>query len=163
MEALCAISTAAQRNNYLLVRLIVVSIAVFCVASTTKGQQHTPTPYQMLDLNGFPAGLLPNTVVSSTFDSNGRFVVRLSEKCLLNIPGAYPVTYDTTITGIISPGRLSSLSGITVKVFFVWWSITEIYVSGSNLVFVVGFASASYPASNFLDSPICSNSMISAV
>ncbi|KAJ7555441.1 hypothetical protein O6H91_05G084700 [Diphasiastrum complanatum] len=165
MKALSTISASSlQLNHDLLKWFVILCSALFFLASTATGQQQpNTTAYELLELNGFPAGLLPHTVVSATFHSNGQFEVHLSGKCSVDVPGEYPVSYGSRITGVLSKGRLSGLSGITVKAFFVWWSITEIFVTGQDLVFTIGIASASYPASNFNDSPVCGNSMISTM
>nr|ABR17598.1 unknown [Picea sitchensis] len=49
-------------------------------------------------------------------------------------------------------------TGIRVRVFFQWWSITGIRSSGKDLVFEVGVVSAKYPSSNFDESPDCEGS-----
>ena len=117
------------------------------------------TAYELLEAYGFPSGLLPETVTSYDLDEDdGSFSLSWESSCPVNIPSAYPVKYSASITGTLEPGSLSGLSGVNVKVFFIWWPISSITVSGSNLVFSVGPASASYDISNFSENPVCSSS-----
>ena len=117
------------------------------------------TAYELLEAYGFPSGLLPETVTSYDLDEDdGSFSLSLESSCTVNIPGAYPVKYSASITGTLEPGSLSDLSGVNVKVFFIWWPISSITVSGSSLVFSVGPATASYDISNFSENPVCSSS-----
>lgn len=111
--------------------------------------------YDILSSYGFPSGLLPQTVSHYDLDSDGKFTLYLSGSCTVDIPDAYPVKYAPKITGTISNQTLDDLSGITVKVLFVWWDITGISVSGDDLVFKVGPVSASYAALNFSENPVC--------
>lgn len=114
--------------------------------------------YDVLESYGFPSGLLPETVASYELDDDGKFTLYLDGSCTVDIPNAYPVKYASTIKGNIASGSLTNLSGISVKVFFIWWDITAIYVSGENLVFKVGPASATYPILNFSENPVCEGS-----
>ena len=59
------------------------------------------------------------------------------------------------ISGSVSSGKLRNLSGISVHIFYVWWNIDAITVNGDDLVFQVGPFSASFPAENFVDNPMC--------
>ncbi|KAI5082523.1 hypothetical protein GOP47_0002266, partial [Adiantum capillus-veneris] len=120
---------------------------------------NSTTAYEILEENGFPAGLLPSTVSSYELDEDdGAFTLYLESACTVNIPNLYPIKYKSTIAGSITSGKISSLSGITVKVFFIWWSISSITVSDENLVFKVGPASASYAITNFDENPVCAES-----
>lgn len=120
------------------------------VLEQSSSSSNNISAYEQLERNGFPAGLLPRTVVSYTLQSDGRFAVYLSGKCSFTVPGEkLPVSYSSVITGVLAPGRLSDLGGVQVKVLWIWWSITGIYVKNDNLVFEVGLVSAEYPMSNF--------------
>lgn len=56
---------------------------------------------------------------------------------------------------MIKKDELSSLSGIQVKVLFLWLSITEVIRDNDELEFSVGIASANFPVSNFYECPTC--------
>jgi len=57
--------------------------------------------------------------------------------------------YKPTINGIITKGKLTSLQGVSVKLFFFWVDIIEVRRIGDNLGFSVGIAGADFPIDNF--------------
>lgn len=118
------------------------------------------TAYDELQRKGFPSGLLPNSVANYSLDtSTGKFSVQLRRRCDITLPpDNYPASFSEKITGTLTEGYIQGLTGIDVRVFFKWWSITGIRSSGKNLVFEVGVASAKYPSSNFDESPDCEGS-----
>ncbi|KAH7446650.1 hypothetical protein KP509_01G066900 [Ceratopteris richardii] len=114
------------------------------------------TAYDILEENGFPAGLLPSTVTDYDLDEDdGAFTLYLDSSCKVDIPNVYPIKFKSTITGDITYGKISSLKGVTVKVLFIWWTINSITVNDDALVFKVGPFSASYGISNFDENPTC--------
>ncbi|PQQ01190.1 uncharacterized protein Pyn_28722 [Prunus yedoensis var. nudiflora] len=69
--------------------------------------------------------------------------------------GILPKGYKSTITGVITDDKISSLSGIKVKVLFLWLSIVKVIRDDDELEFSVGIGSADFPVSNFVESPTC--------
>lgn len=118
------------------------------------------TAYDELQRKGFPPGLLPNSVANYSLDtSSGEFSVQLQGRCDITLPpDNYPASFSEEITGRLKEGYIQDLTGIRVRVFFSWWSISGIRSSGKDLVFEVGVASAKYPSSNFDESPDCEGS-----
>eukprot|EP00246_Nothoceros_aenigmaticus_P009494 TRINITY_DN25054_c0_g1_i1.p1 TRINITY_DN25054_c0_g1~~TRINITY_DN25054_c0_g1_i1.p1 ORF type:complete len:163 (+),score=14.42 TRINITY_DN25054_c0_g1_i1:87-575(+) len=138
------------------------TLAALCLALVawhlrlSSAQLREVSAYEQLERNGFPRGLLPNTVVSYSLESDGTFSVHLAGKCSFTIPDEnLSVSYSKVISGVLKPGKLSQLSGIQVKVLFFWVSITGIQAKNDNLVFEVGILSAQYPVSNFYEGPDC--------
>ncbi|XP_024521746.1 uncharacterized protein LOC112343083 [Selaginella moellendorffii] len=119
-----------------------------------------PTAYEELESFGFPPGLLPHTVVNYTLNSNGRFSLALNRTCSAMLQGTYLVTYNSQISGTVSPRYIKSLRGVSVRAFFIDWSISGIRVNHQDLVFEVGFASAKFPISNFDEAPECEKESI---
>lgn len=78
----------------------------------------------------------------------------LNGTCTFSID-SYELKYKSTITGVISKDKISSLSGIKVKVLILWLNIVTVTRDGDELDFSVGIASADFPVSNFLESPTC--------
>ncbi|KAK1665425.1 hypothetical protein QYE76_053584 [Lolium multiflorum] len=118
----------------------------------------TPTTaYDELRLRGFPRGLLPANVRGYTLDAgSGDFAVDLVSSCRIVLPaGSYLANFNDRLTGHLDDGRISGLSGISVKAFFRWWSITGIRADGDELVFEVGSVSAKFPARHFNASLEC--------
>lgn len=117
----------------------------------------SPTAYDELRLRGFPRGLLPANVCGYTLDAaSGDFAVDLSSSCRIVLPaGSYLASFNDRLTGRLDDRRISGLSGIRVRAFFSWWSITGIRADGDELVFEVGSVSAKFPARHFNASLEC--------
>lgn len=138
MAFLCAI----------LLPLLLSSIQSFSFAANL-------TVYEVLEEYDFPIGLLPNGVTSYELDtSTGKFSVSLNSTCSFTID-SYELKYKSTISGVIAKDKLSSLSGVQVKVLFLWLSIAEVIRDDDELEFSVGIASANFAVSNFYESPTC--------
>ncbi|CAN1186855.1 hypothetical protein LINPERPRIM_LOCUS11084, partial [Linum perenne] len=60
---------------------------------------------------------------------------------------------SSVIGGYLSENRLTKLTGVSVKILFLWLNIVEVVRSGDDISFSVGIASASFPIENFY---ICS-------
>ena len=61
--------------------------------------------------------------------------------------------YKSTITGVISKGRLYNLKGVTVKILLLWLNIIEVSRQGNNIYFSIRITSAYFGVENFLESP----------
>ncbi|PON35679.1 hypothetical protein TorRG33x02_351000 [Trema orientale] len=120
----------------------------------------TLTAYEVLEEYDFPVGLLPQGVLGYELDTpTGEFSANLNGSCTFTID-SYQLTYKSTITGKIVNDKLSCLSGIEVKVVFLWLSIVTVTRHDDVLEFSVGFPFAGFPfagfpASNFDESPTC--------
>ncbi|KAE8700948.1 hypothetical protein F3Y22_tig00110549pilonHSYRG00009 [Hibiscus syriacus] len=115
-----------------------------------------PSAYEVLQAYNFPVGLLPKGVVKYDLDeSTGRFHAYLNGTCSFSLEGSYQLKYKSKISGIISNNKLQDLSGISVKVFFLWLDIVEVIRDDDELDFSVGIASASFPIDNFYECPQC--------
>ncbi|XP_050365615.1 uncharacterized protein LOC126784175 [Argentina anserina] len=86
--------------------------------------------------------------------SKSEFSVHLNGSCTFSID-SYELKYKSTITGVITKDKISSLSGIKVKVWFLWLSIVTVVHDGDDIEFSVGVASADFAVSNFVESPTC--------
>lgn len=119
------------------------------------GIEDTPTAYEVLQQYDFPIGILPKGVLGYTLDSvTGKFSVHLNGSCSFSIQ-SYDLKYKSTITGVIAKRKLADLSGIEVKILFLWLSITEVTRDDDELEFSVGIASADFPSDNFGQCPTC--------
>ncbi|KAK7392298.1 hypothetical protein VNO78_20732 [Psophocarpus tetragonolobus] len=115
-----------------------------------------PTAYEMLESFNFPAGILPKGVTGYELDpSSGKFRADLNGSCSFSLEGSYQLSYQKSISGYISDGKLTQLRGISVKVLFFWLNILDVARVGNDLDFSVGVASASFPLDNFFVSPQC--------
>jgi Protein of unknown function, DUF538 len=83
------------------------------------------TAHDLLAAYGLPWGLLPDAVkrsyISDDDDGDGRvFEVKLSSSsCYVHFPSNL-IYYHATISGRLSNGRITGLSGIQAKKLFVW-------------------------------------------
>ncbi|XP_020209991.1 uncharacterized protein At5g01610 [Cajanus cajan] len=132
--------------------LLLLLVAAPIAATATAA----PTAYEMLESFHFPEGILPKGVTGYELDpATGKFRADLNGSCSFALEGSYRLSYQPTITGYISDGRLTELRGISVKVLFFWLNILDVARVGDDLDFSVGVASASFPLDNFFVSPQC--------
>ncbi|KAE8795650.1 hypothetical protein D1007_29545 [Hordeum vulgare] len=106
---------------------------------------------------GLPKGLLPDSVVSYTFDNaTGNFHIELANSCYVWF-GDHYVYFDKNLSGTISHGEISNLSGIMAKKFFIWVSITSMvaHLERGMIEFHAGIITEDVPASLFQKIPVC--------
>ncbi|KAI9082640.1 hypothetical protein K1719_035509 [Acacia pycnantha] len=126
------------------------------LSSSTATGDGVRTVYDVLGDYDFPEGILPKGVVGYELDrSTGKFRAYLNGSCSFSLEGSYQLSYKSTINGYVSKGRLTNLSGVSVKLLLFWVNIVEVSRSGDELGFSVGIASASFPLDNFFVSPQC--------
>ncbi|XP_021906945.1 uncharacterized protein At5g01610-like [Carica papaya] len=126
------------------------------LSSSSTSANDAPTAYEALRNYDFPVGLLPKGVLKYELDkSTGKFRAYLNGSCSFALEGSYQLKYRSTVSGYISNDRLWNLSGISVKVLFLWLNIVEVVRDGDELEFSVGIASASFPINNFYECPQC--------
>jgi len=108
---------------------------------------------------GLPKGLLPDSVTSYTFENaTGDLKIQLASSCYVWF-GDHYTYFDKSISGTISYGAISNLSGIQAKKLFFWVSISSMVARPEKGVieFYVGFISEDVPASLFEKMPVCGN------
>ncbi|KAF8075547.1 hypothetical protein N665_1087s0016 [Sinapis alba] len=119
-------------------------------------ESDSPTAYSLLQSYNFPVGILPKGVVAYDLDtSTGKFHVYFNGSCSFSLIGSYQLNYKSTISGYISENKLTKLSGIKVKVLFLWLNIVEVVRNGDEMAFSVGITSANFEIEEFLESPQC--------
>ncbi|XP_077240682.1 uncharacterized protein At5g01610-like [Tasmannia lanceolata] len=117
---------------------------------------NTSTAYEALQEYDFPIGILPKGALGYDLDRNsGKFSAYLNGSCSFSLEGSYKLRYKSTINGYIAKDRLRDLTGISVKVLFLWLNIVEVVRSGDDLEFSVGITSASFSLDNFEECPQC--------
>ncbi|XP_057963339.1 uncharacterized protein LOC131154531 [Malania oleifera] len=135
--------------------LFLILICSSPAASSSAGDEK-PTAYEVLQGYDFPIGILPLGVTGYDLDaSTGKFSAYMDGSCSFSLEGSYQLKYKSTIKGHISTGKLSGLEGVSVKLFWFWVDIVEVYRSGDSLEFSVGIASAGFPIDNFVECPQC--------
>ncbi|CAH2039082.1 unnamed protein product [Thlaspi arvense] len=125
----------------------------FTIAAT---DDDLPTAYSLLQSFNFPVGILPKGVVSYDLDeSTGKFHANFNKSCSFALQGSYQLDYKSTISGYISENKLTKLTGVKVKVLFLWLNIVEVIRKGDELEFSVGITSANFAIDEFYESPQC--------
>ncbi|XVF32794.1 hypothetical protein REPUB_Repub17cG0113400 [Reevesia pubescens] len=131
-----------------------LSLILLFLISFSSGNDSL-TAYEVLQQYDLPIGLLPKGVLSYELDSStGEFSVYLNGSCTFSID-SYELKYKSTITGVISKDKLTSLSGIKVKILFLWLNIISVIRDDDELEFSVGIASADFSVDNFSECPTC--------
>ncbi|KAM3693138.1 hypothetical protein ACJW31_08G143500 [Castanea mollissima] len=115
----------------------------------------TADVHDLLPHYGLPKGLIPNNVDSFTLSDDGTFTLQLSSPCYVQFDQL--VYYDKKISGKLSYGSVSSVSGIQAKKLFLWVSVTGIQADKDSdmIEFYVGSLSEKLPAKQFEDVPVC--------
>ncbi|CAK8578507.1 unnamed protein product [Lathyrus sativus] len=114
--------------------------------------------HDLLPDYGFPKGILPNNIASYTISPSGHFTVHLDFPCYVRFSDQL-VYYNTLITGTLTYGSVSGVSGIQAKMLFVWLPVTGMEVDSRSgmLEFFVGALSKKLPANQFQNVPGCSS------
>ncbi|KAF3610801.1 hypothetical protein DY000_02044261 [Brassica cretica] len=130
---------------------------LFCVPFTTAATAFDlPTAYTLLQSYNFPVGILPKGVLSYDLDeSTGKFHAYFDKSCSFALQGSYQLDYKSTISGVISENKITKLTGVKVKVLFLWLNIVEVIRDGDELEFSVGITSANFAIEEFYESPRC--------
>ena len=144
-------TTATTTFPTLLALLLIAAAAAAAATATAK-----LTPYEALEAYNFPAGILPKGALDYDLDeATGKFNAYLEGSCSFSLEGSYQLSYKPRISGVVSQNKLTNLSGVSVKIFFVWLNIVEVRRNGDDLEFSVGIASANFPIDNFFECPQC--------
>ncbi|XP_062184926.1 uncharacterized protein LOC133888630 [Phragmites australis] len=113
-----------------------------------------PTVSQLMDRFGLPRALLPETARRYLLHDDGTFELFLDDGCVVDA-GGYRVGYDIKLSGTVSPGAVTGLKGVRVRVLFAWVPITGVEVAGGEVTVHIGPIMKSFPAVGFKSSPRC--------
>lgn len=148
-----------KRDMTLLPISIFFFFFLFCVPLSliaAAADDDKPTAYTLLQSFNFPVGILPKGVVSYDLDpSTGKFHAYFNKSCSFALQGSYQLDYKSTISGYISENKITKLTGVKVKVLFLWLNIVEVIRNGDELEFSVGITSANFEIDEFYESPQC--------
>ncbi|KAL5791849.1 hypothetical protein ACOSP7_000443 [Xanthoceras sorbifolium] len=136
--------------------LLFLHQSALATSSAAANSNGVKTVYDLLQSFNFPVGLLPKGVVKYDLDeTTGQFHAYWKDSCSFSLEGSYKLKYKSGISGYISNNRLTGLTGVSVKVLFLWLNIVEVVRHGDDIEFSVGIASASFPIDNFYECPQC--------
>ncbi|CAO2824382.1 unnamed protein product [Amaranthus hypochondriacus] len=134
---------------------ILLLLFFLCLSSIATSDQKL-SAYDALKTFNFPMGILPKGALGYDLnEKTGNFKAFLNGSCSFSLEGSYQLNYKSTINGFISKNKLTNLSGVSVKVFFMWLNIVEVRRVGDELEFSVGITSANFPVDNFNECPQC--------
>jgi hypothetical protein len=135
--------------------LCLIFFVLISLPTPSAAGNDTLTAYEVLEEYGFPVGILPKGVLGYELDSStGKFSAYLNATCTFSID-SYKLKYQSTITGVLAEDKITSLSGVKVKVLLFWLKIVKVTLVDDELEFSVGIASADFAVSNFEESPTC--------
>ncbi|VVB06993.1 unnamed protein product [Arabis nemorensis] len=136
--------------------ILIASFLFLFNLPSSLADSDSPTAYSILQSYNFPVGILPKGVVSYDLDTTtGKFHAYFNDSCKFNLVGSYQLNYKSTISGYISENKLTKLTGVKVKVLFLWLNIVEVIRNGDEMEFSVGITSANFAIQEFLESPQC--------
>ncbi|XP_057780214.1 uncharacterized protein LOC130998826 [Salvia miltiorrhiza] len=114
--------------------------------------------HDLLPLFNLPKGIIPREIKSFSFsNTDNSFTLELSSNpCYVTFDDQL-VFYDRIIKGKLEYGKVSGVSGIQAKKFFIWVSVTGMEVDEENdlIEFHVGALSKKLPAADFQRVPSC--------
>ncbi|CAD6214095.1 unnamed protein product [Miscanthus lutarioriparius] len=143
-------------------RLILLCFAAAATAAVTASVASlNGAANDLLPKYDLPKGLIPDSVASYSFDeATGAFEIHLASTCYVHF-GSHLVYYERTITGKLSRGAISDLSGVQAKKLFLWVYVTGMvaHPDQGTIEFQAGFISESLSASMFDEVPTCGSSV----
>lgn len=135
--------------------LLLLAAALLSLSPTTAGA--ATSAYDALQSHGLPRGLLPRAIKSFTLNaSTGRFEATIEPPCTATFYS--DIHYNRTISGTLSYGEITSISGISAQELFLWFPVLEIRVdvpTSGLICFDVGVVYKRYPLSLFELPPLC--------
>ncbi|KAI9075795.1 hypothetical protein K1719_042281 [Acacia pycnantha] len=104
--------------------LIAISDAYLPLPLRNLPLRSGPSIHDLLAKYGLPKGILPDSVKSFSLSDDGSFRVELQKPCYVQFDRL--VYYDTVITGKLTYGSVSDVSGIQAQKLFLWLPVTGI-------------------------------------
>lgn len=136
-------------------RLIAAVLILMCFCCSIQLCESEETAYEELEKHGFPVGLLPTNVKKYKLHHlDAKFKVHLYSACDFTVD-SYHLYYEKKIKGKIHTDIIKDLEGVTVKVEDYDLSIERVVRDGDYLNFYAGSHTASFPITNFDESPQC--------
>ncbi|CAM0884290.1 unnamed protein product [Alopecurus aequalis] len=144
-------------SSWMLLAVVVVAAAAWCGEAGAAPTAAAEAAHAVLCANGLPRGLLPAGIAAFSHEpGTGRFVASLEAPCTAR--AEVELRYNATVSGEISYGRISALSGISAQDLFLWFAVKSIRVdvpSTGVIYFDVGVVFKHFPLSVFEASPPC--------
>ncbi|KAL3753535.1 hypothetical protein ACJRO7_000871 [Eucalyptus globulus] len=102
-----------------------------------KGKMQKPLP-DLLKEYDLPIGIFPRDATNYEFDEEtGKFTVFIPSVCEVGYRDSSVLRFSTTVTGILTKGKLADVEGMKTKVM-IWVKVTSISSEASKLHFTAG-------------------------
>lgn len=147
----------AMASSRALLMVAVAVAAVWCGEAGSAPTAAAEAAHDVLTAHGLPRGLLPAGIAAFSHDpATGRFEASLDAPCTAK--AEVDLRYNATVSGEISYGRISDLSGVSAQDLFLWFAVLSIRVdvpSSGVIYFDVGVVFKHFPLSFFEAPPPC--------
>ncbi|WVZ67699.1 hypothetical protein U9M48_016743 [Paspalum notatum var. saurae] len=142
-------------------RWALVAVALAAAALAT-GASSALTPAaeaanEVLRAHQLPGGLLPAGIAAFRYDAaTGAFEASLDAPCTARFQVG--LRYNVSVSGVISPGQIADISGVSAQDLFMWFPVRDIKVdipSSGVIYFNVGVVKKHFPLTAFDAPPPC--------
>lgn len=137
---------------FLLILLAPIKLTLSVSSINSDYLDPAASVYDILNFHGLPIGLFPKGISDFTFDpASGRFELHLSQSSC-DAKFETNVRYAWNVSGTISYGSVSGISGVAAQELFLWFPVKGIRVdipSSGLIYFDVGVVSKQFSLSFF--------------
>lgn len=150
-----AMLSVPKNNSYHLTLILCFALLHLVALCLASDRRLSDAVHDALQEHGLPKGLVPDVVESYALADDGTFEIHLKRPCYVHF--SHLVYYQTTITGRLSYGQITNLSGIQAKMLFIWVNISAMKVEdgGKEIEFFVGGLYEKLDAEQFKKIPSC--------
>ena len=134
-------------------------LLVLSLCTANAARDLSAAVHDLLPLYGLPKGLLPSSADTYTISADRVVTVPLPAPCDVKFTPFDLARYDTVVTGRVSQGQVTGITGISVQKSVIWFNVTavEATLGGSMLVFKSGLFTELLPSSLFKNVSSCQN------
>lgn len=152
--------------NPITMALLLISVIILAMAEDNPHQNDPQSVrrvsfYDVLSSNGLPIGLFPNSISSFSVDpETGVFRLLLQAPSPCDTVFETRLRYESDVTGRLSYGRISNLTGVSAQELFLWLPVKGIQVdipSSGLIYFDVEVVSKQFSLSLFETPKDCSS------
>jgi hypothetical protein len=139
----------AKQQKLFFIALVASVLLAACSSDAAE------TVYDVLEKNNLPRGLLPNGV-SYTLSPQGKLDLTVPGVGCTAVIQNYKMQFAGSMVGVIQPGSISQIHGLSLNVEYAWLGITRVERADAQINFYVQNSnkpSLSLPVSSFATSP----------
>ncbi|KAJ1286773.1 hypothetical protein BS78_03G377500 [Paspalum vaginatum] len=136
---------------------LAAALATGASASASEATAAAEAANEVLRAHQLPGGLLPAGITAFRYDAaTGRFEAALDAPCTARFQVG--LRYNVSVAGVISPGQIAAISGVSAQDLFMWFPVRDIKVdipSSGVIYFNVGVVKKHFPLTAFDAPPPC--------